>query len=140
VNIVEFPIKRLFSVGYQGVAADDADGWLSICKAPFDGNITAAYFMPAAAITGHATDRRDIELFRATPAGSFGSVAANIDFTAGNGAFAHTEKAFTLSATAANLAVSEGDYVLFKSDTNGAGAPDVVGLVTVEITRVLDAD
>jgi hypothetical protein len=134
------PVVRRFSVAYPGIAADDADGWLSVFKAPFAGTITAAYFLPAVAVTGHDNNRRDIELYRGTPAGSFGGVAANIDFTASNGAFAHTEKAFTLSSTAANLALSEGDYVLFKSDTNGTGAADVIGLVVVDVTRDPDAD
>lgn len=123
-----------YSASYTGFAANDADGWLSIFKAPVAGSMTAVYFMPAFAVTGHDTDRRDIEIYRASPTGTFGGRAAHHDFTAAAGAFAHHQVTLALSATPADLALSAGDYALFKSDTNGAGAADVIGLVVIEFT------
>lgn len=124
----------LYAVSYAGTAADDADGWMCVFKAPVAGSVTAAYFMPAVAVTGHDSNRRDIDLFRASPTGTFGNRMANYDFTAAAGAFTHNQVTLTLSATPADVALAEGDYVLFKSDYNGTGATDIVGLVVVEFT------
>jgi hypothetical protein len=134
---VEFPIKRYFSLAYAGY--DQAvDGYLSIFKAPFAGTVTAAYFMPAGAITGHATVRRDLNLIKWDALGQDSQkTVATLDFVLGVDATQQVELEFTLSSTVANLDLAETDYLHLHSDAVGGGVADPGGLIIVEFTRDL---
>lgn len=113
-----------------------ADGTQVIGEAPFDGTVTAVTYIPEATITGANTDTRTVSLVNKGQAGSGSTSVASLALTAGVNAPVDDEKALTLSGTAANLEVVEGDVLAFSSTHAGStGLADPGGHVQVEISR-----
>jgi hypothetical protein len=132
----EFPLKRYFSLSYSGFA-QNTDGYLTIFKAPFAGYYTAATFMSNGDITGHATVRRDLKLYRGSPDGMLGNNGLQIQFLAGVNAEPQHEIAFSEVNADLHRYMEEGDYCHLHSDAVGGGVADPGGLIIVEFTRDL---
>lgn len=114
-------------------AGADASG--RYVKAPFAGRVTAASIIAAAAITGANTDSRTVQLHNRGAAGSGTTLVASKAFTSGVNAVADTPTALTLSATAADLVVAEGDVLEFTSlhvGATGLAGPEFTGSVTFQ--------
>src|SRR4029077_18564003 len=92
-------------------AAANADASGRYVVAPFDGKVTGARIITAAAITGANTDSRTAQLFNRGQAGSGTTLVASKAFLSGVNAAADDESALTLPATAADLVVVAGDVL-----------------------------
>lgn len=115
-------------------AAADASG--AYVKAPYAGTVSAASFIPATTLTGANTDSRTIQLFNRGQAGSGTTLVASKAFTSGVNAAADDETSLTLSATAADLVVAEGDVLEFVSlHVGGTGLAGPAFTGYVEFTR-----
>jgi hypothetical protein len=98
--------------------------------ASFDGVLSAASFVPNAAITGNDTNKFTLTIVNKGQAGSGTTVMATLDFANASNGVAYDEKAFTLSATAANLVVASGDVIACVSThTGGTGLANPGGHV-----------
>lgn len=116
-----------------GTAGNDDD--TIVGKAPFAGTVTAVEYVPEAAITGAATNNRTISLINKGQSGSGTTVIASLNFGNGTNATAYDERALTLSATAADLVVAEGDVLMWRSLHIGTGITDPGGLARVTVSR-----
>ena len=113
-------------------AGVDASGRYVV--APFAGKVTAAGVICATAITGAATDSRTIQLHNRV-AGSGTTLVASKAFVSSVNAAADAVTALTLTATAADLVVAEGDILEFTSlhvGSTGLAGPEFVGTVTFQ--------
>lgn len=111
-------------------AAADASG--RYVKAPFAGKVTGVRVITAAAITGANTDSRTIQVFNRGQAGSGTTKVAEKAFVSGTDAAADDETTITLTATAADLVVAEGDILEFVSlhvGGTGLAGPEFSGMV-----------
>lgn len=107
-------------------------------ESPKAGRVVGVSYTPEAAITGAASpDSRTFTLVNKGTDGSAGSdvTVATLALTSGVNLVAFDEKAITLSGTAANLVVAEGDILVWVSTavTAGGGLVDPGGKVQVEI-------
>lgn len=102
---------------------------------PFAGVVSGVSFIPKAAITGQATNTRKVELFNRGLAGSGTTLVATIQYNSGVNAVADDENAVTLSGTAANLVVAEGDVLEWVSTAVASGLVDPGGVVRVTLER-----
>lgn len=129
------PLVRTLEATVPAVAAgSDADQ--TIGEAPFAGTVTAASFVPEAAMTGHDTESRTLTIVNKGAAGAGSTVVATLAFVASNNGVAFDEKAFTLSVVANATTVAAGDILALVSTHVGAtGLADPGGKVQVEITR-----
>lgn len=131
------PLTQTIQSGPVASAAANADASGRYVEAPFDGVVTAASVITAAAITGANTDSRTIQLFNRGQAGSGTTLVGSKAFTSGVNAAADDETALTLSATAADLAVVAGDVLEFVSlhvGSTGLAGPEFTGRVTFSRT------
>lgn len=129
------PLIREVTETVPAVAAGADDG-NHIARAPFAGTVTAVTYTPDATLTGADTDSRTISLVNKGAAGSGTTTVASKAFTAGVNATDNDETAITLSATAADLVVAEGDILEWVSTHVGAtGLADPGGLAKVQFTR-----
>lgn len=127
--------KTLTTAVASAIAAADASG--GYVEAPFAGTVTAASVITAAAITGANTESRTIQLHNRGAAGLGTTLVASKAFVSGVNAVADDETALTLSATAADLVVAEGDILEFTSlhvGTTGLAGPAFTGEVTFSRT------
>lgn len=116
--------------------AAGADGTISLLRVPFAGVVASVAYLAVAAITGNTTESRTLSVVNKLQAGVGTAVAASLAFITGVDAVANKEKAFTLSATAADLVVAEGDILALASAHVGAtGLADPGGVVVVKLTR-----
>lgn len=116
-----------------GAAADDTT---TIGLAPFTGVVTAVTYVADTTLTGANTESRTLSLLNKGQAGSGTTAIATKAFTSGVNATAFDETAITLSVTAADLNVTEGDVLAFKSlHVGSTGLADPGGTVFVTITR-----
>lgn len=123
--------KLQMTVPGQGTAGTD-DAW-NIGRAPFPCTVTAVTYVPEATITGHATNNRTFSLINKAQDGSgTTSVAAKTSTADLTG---DDENTITLSGTAANLILAEGDILEWDSNANASGVADPGGLVVVTISR-----
>lgn len=127
-------MQKVLSQNIGNTAAGATDS-VVIGKAPFDGTVTAVTYTPEAAMTGHASDKRVFTIVNKGADGTGTDVVATLDMTGGVSAAAFDEKAFTLSGTAANLAVEAGDVLAFVSTHAGSGIADPGGEVSITIER-----
>lgn len=119
------------------LAAAAADSSGAYVKAPFAGVVTAASVVAAAAITGANTESRTFQLHNRGQAGIGTTLVASKAMTSGVNAVADDETALTLSVTAADLVVAEGDILEFTSlhiGSTGLAAPKCQGRVTFSRT------
>lgn len=106
-----------------------------LARAPFAGTVTKISYTPNANITGVNTDTRKIAVVNKLQNGSGTTEVGALQFNSGVNATAYDEKDVTLSGTAANLVVAEGDILLFASTVVGNGLADPGGHVILEFTR-----
>jgi len=106
-----------------------------VARAPFAGTVSAASFIPEAAITGDNTNTRTLTLQNRGQSGSGTTAILTIAFTTGNNAAQFDEKAFTLSGTAANLVVASGDIIAVVETVGGTGLANPGGRVEVTFSR-----
>jgi len=117
-------------------AAAGADVETDLNAAAFAGTVSAVSYVAATALTGANTDSRTGVLVNKGQAGSGTTIVASKAFVSGTNAAADTSTTITLSGTAANLVVNQGDVLVWQSNHVGAtGLADPGGLVHVEITR-----
>lgn len=100
---------------------------------PRAGTVTAVTYTTVTAITGAATNKRDVSLINKGQAGAGSTVIATLSFDTGINTVAYDEKPITLSGTPANLVVAAGDVLQWLSDAIGTGIADPGGLVAVTI-------
>jgi hypothetical protein len=114
-------------------AGNDDDTVLG--QAPFDCTVTSVQYVAEAAITGADTNSRTVSLVNKGQAGSGSTSVASLALTSGVNAAANDERAITLSATAANLDLTAGDTLQWRSIHIGTGITDPGGVVRVTISR-----
>lgn len=114
-------------------AGNDDDTVLG--QAPFDCTVTSVQYVPEAAITGADTNSRTVSLVNKGQAGSGTTTVASLAMTNGVNSAANDEKAITLSVTAANLDLTAGDTLQWRSIHIGTGITDPGGVVRVTISR-----
>lgn len=129
------PLVRVIEQDVPAVGTAGNDQSTIVCQAPFAGTVTAVEYVPASGITGAATNNRTVSLVNKGAAGSGTTSVASLVFDNGVNATANNEKAITLSGTAANLEVAQGDTLLWSSVHNASGITDPGGLVRVTISR-----
>jgi hypothetical protein len=123
---------RSVASGPMASAAANADASGRYVVAPYDGKVTGARIIAAAAITGANTDSRTVQLFNRGQAGSGTTLVASKAFTSGVNAAADTTTALTLTATAADLLVVAGDILELVSlhvGSTGLAGPEFTGIV-----------
>ena len=114
-------------------AGNDDDTVLG--QAPFNCTVTSVQYVPEAAITGAATNNRTVSLVNKGQAGSGTTTVASLTFDNGVNAAANDERAITLSGTAANLDLTAGDTLQWRSIHVAAGITDPGGIVRITISR-----
>lgn len=129
------PLVRVIEQDVPAVGTAGNDQNTLICQAPFDGTVSLVEFVPASAITGANTNTRVVAVLNKGAAGSGSTSVASLQFDSGVNASANNEKAITLSGTAANLVVAQGDTLLWTSTHVGTGITDPGGLVRVTFAR-----
>lgn len=103
-------------------------------KADFAGTLTAASFVPNAAITGATSDKFTLTIVNKGATGVGTTVMATLDFTNTVNGVAFDEKAFTLGV-AANLVVAAGDVLaVVSTHTGSTGLANPGGLVFATLT------
>jgi hypothetical protein len=129
------PLIRRLSERVAAVAAN-ADLESNLGAAPFAGTISAVIYTPDTVLTGANTESRTISIINKGQAGAGTTAPASKAFVSGTNAPADDETAITLSSTAADLVVAEGDVIAWKSTHVGStGLADPGGLASVEFTR-----
>lgn len=104
-------------------------------RAPVAGTVQSVTYIPAATITGADTNTRTISLVNRGQAGAGSTSVASLALVSGVNATAFDEKALTLSGTAANLVVAEGDVLEFRSVFAASGLADPGGTVVITLAR-----
>jgi hypothetical protein len=129
------PSVHQITAPVEPVATVGNDLETDVGRCPHAGTVTAVTYTPATAITGAATNNRTFVLVNKGLAGTGTTVVASLNMASGVNAAADDEKAITLTATAADKVVAEGDILAFQSTHIGTGIADPGGLVRVEVTR-----
>jgi hypothetical protein len=129
------PLVTTLSASTEAVAAS-ADATVIIGKAPFAGTVTAVTYTPEANVTGANTDSRTVSVVNKGADGNGTAVVATLAMVSGVNSLDFDDKTITLSATAADLVVAEGDVLAWTSTHIGStGLADPGGRVTVTISR-----
>lgn len=129
------PLTRVIEAAVPAVSTAGNDDDTVLAQAPFDCTVTAVEYVPEAAITGAATNNRTVSLVNKGQAGSGTTTVATLTFDNGVNATANNEKAVTLSGTSANLDLSAGDTLQWRSVHVGTGITDPGGIVRVTVSR-----
>lgn len=130
------PYVQVITANVPSVSTAGNDDDTVIAQAPFDATVTAVEYVPEAAITGAATNHRTFSLVNKGQAGSSTTTVASLAFDSGSvTAAANNEKSITLSGTSANLDLTAGDTLLWRSIHIGTGITDPGGIVRVTISR-----
>jgi hypothetical protein len=129
------PLTKALTADAPAVATAGNDASESVGPAPFAGTVAGVTYTPSAAITGANTNSRTLKLVNKGQSGSGTTVIAELALTSGVNAAAFDEKALTLSGTAANKEVAEGDVLAFVSEHVGTGITDPGGEVQVRLER-----
>lgn len=128
------PLTRVIERNVAAVATGSSDDTV-LGQAEFDATVARVEYIPEAAITGANTNTRNVELRNGGQAGSGTTTVANLQFNAGVNGAANDERAITLSGTAANLNLTAGDTLVWRSLAVGTGIADPGGLVRVTLSR-----
>lgn len=129
------PLVATLSVEIPPMATAGTDQSTAIFAAPFDATVTGVRFTPSAAMTGVNTNNRFLRLRSRGQAGALGVTIAERELVAGTNPAAFDEFNITLSGTAANLDVAQGDVLEWFSDAQGTGMADPGGRLAVDFTR-----
>lgn len=108
----DIPGLRLHITARTATVAMGATATHSLFRAPFDLDILAARFVADAAMTGDNTNSKIVELRNEGTDGTGAvAVAAADTFGTGDNLVAQSPRAFTLSATAADLELDAGEVL-----------------------------
>lgn len=129
------PLVQVITGAAPAVSTAGNDDDTVLGQAPFDCTVTKVEYVPEAAITGAATNNRTVSLVNKGQAGSGTTTVASLSFASGTNAVANDERAITLSVTAADLNLTAGDTLQWRSIHVGTGIADPGGLVRVTIAR-----
>lgn len=129
------PLVRVREEVVPAVSTAGNDDDTVIGQAQFAGTVTKVEYVPEAAITGAATNNRTVSLINKGQAGSGTTVVASLNFGNGTNATANNEIALTLSATASDLVIAEGDTLVWRSLHVGTGIADPGGVARVTMSR-----
>jgi hypothetical protein len=129
------PLTKTLTADTQPIATAGNDASEAVGPAQFAGVVTSVTYTPSAAITGANTNSRTLTLVNKGQSGAGTTVVAELALVSGVNPAANDEKALTLSATAANLVVAEGDVLTFVSTHVGTGITDPGGHVEVKVER-----
>lgn len=129
------PLSRVIEEGVPAVPTAGNDDDTILGQSPFAGTVSAVQYVPEAAITGAATNNRTLSLVNKGQDGTGTTTIATLTFGSGTNAAANNEVALTLSSTAADLVVAEGDTLLWRSVHNATGIADPGGLARVTVSR-----
>lgn len=129
------PLVVELSSSTEAVAAN-ADATVIIGRVGLAGVVTAVTYTPEANITGHGTESRTFSLINKGTDGNGTTVIATLAMLATVDGVDFDEKAITLSATAADLVVADGQILAWTSVHVGTtGLADPGGRVKVAISR-----
>ena len=106
-----------------------------LAEAQFACTVSEVTYTPDAALTGANTNTRRVALLNKGTDGTGTDIIAELQFNSGVNMAAGDEKTITLSGTAANLEVAEGEILAWESEAVGTGIADPGGLVQVTLTR-----
>lgn len=129
------PLIRTIEADVPAVSTAGNDDDSVIGEAPFAGTVTAVAYVPEAGITGAASNTRSVTLVNKGQDGTGTTTVATLQFDSGVNAAAYDEKTVTLSATAANLLVAQGDVLQWRSLHVGTGLADPGGIARITISR-----
>lgn len=129
------PFAEIMAEGQGNGVTIAADDTFTLEPARFTGKVTSVSYVPEAAATGDNTNARTFTLVNKGTAGAGTTVIATLALTSGVNLVASDEKAFTLSATAADRLVTEGDVLALVSTHTGTGVVDPGGAVVVKGNR-----
>jgi len=129
------PHVHTITENVPGMATAGTDDTIILGRAPFAGTVGGVWYAADAAITGAATNHRRVAVINRGQAGVGATIVAELAFDNGINAVAGDEMAITLSGTAANLVLVEGDVLAWFSDAVGTGLADPGGLVRVVVNR-----
>ena len=115
------------------VATAGTDNESPIFRAPFNLKVTAVRFIPETAVVGGATNFATVAVRNKGAAGTGTTVVASkaFDTATTDDVAAFDEDAITLSATAANLLVAEGEVLAANVTKDGTGE-SIDGILIVE--------
>lgn len=128
------PYRAILAAAADPVAAGSTAAQAA-AVAPFAGAVAGVTYVPAADITGAATNNRRLRLVNKGADGTGTTVIATYQFTDGNNADEFAEQALSLSGTAGALDVAEGDVLAWESTHIGTGIADPGGLVRILLDR-----
>lgn len=129
------PLVRVIEESVPAVTTAGNSDDTVLAQSPYAGTVSAVQYVPEAAITGAATNNRTVSLVNKGQAGSGTTVVATLTFASGTNATANNEVTLTLSSTAADLVVAEGDTLQWRSIANGTGLADPGGIARVTVSR-----
>lgn len=130
------PLVRVLEQDVPAVGTAGSDDDTIVTQAPFDCTVTGVEYVPEANITGAATNHRTFSLVNKGQAGSGSTTVASLAFDSGSvTATANNEKTIPLSGTAANLDLTAGDTLQWRSIHIGTGITDPGGIVRVTVSR-----
>jgi flagellar biosynthesis GTPase FlhF len=128
------PYVRIIEADVPAVATAASDDTV-VGQAPFDCTVTKVEYVPETAVTGADTNSRTVSLVSKGQTGSGTTTVASLALTSGVNAAANDEKTVTLSGTAANLDLTAGDTLQWRSIAVGTGLADPGGLVRITVSR-----
>lgn len=129
------PLIVELSASTEAVAAG-ADAAVIVGRAGFAGVVTGVTYTPEANITGDNTESRTYSLVNKGTDGNGTTVIATLPMTTGVNGVDFDEKTITLSATAADLVVADGQILAWTTTHVGStGLADPGGRVKVLISR-----
>jgi hypothetical protein len=132
-NYDSTPAYDTLTVAVPAVGTAGNDATTIVGESPIAGTVHAVSYIPAADITGAATNNRRLRLVNKGQDGNGSTVVAELQFVNGVNATDFDRKAITLSATAANLVVAKGDVLAWESTHIATGITDPGGRAAVEI-------
>jgi hypothetical protein len=121
-------VMRAYVAGHATAGTADE---FTIGEAPFGFEVTAVRWYANAGVTGANTNYFTVTVRNRGTDGSGSTVVASKDFVSGTNATAFDLTTITLSATAANLLVTEGQVLTVEKLVTGTGLAMPDGLVEV---------
>lgn len=106
-----------------------------IAEAPFGATVTGISLLPEAAVTGATATKRTFTVLNKKGDGLGTTLLGTLDLITGVDLVAYDEKAFTLTATAADLVVAAGDVIELHEVVASTGTAHAGGVIQVELSR-----
>lgn len=129
------PLVKKYRLNVSNVAAG-SDLETDAVLVDMAGTVSAVTYIPNTTLTGANTESRTLVLVNKGQSGAGTTAVATKAFTSGVNAPADDGTSITLSGTAANLVVADGDVLVVQSNHVGStGLADPGGMVVVEVTR-----